>query len=210
MDICKQIQISIVNSDQLNTIKKLTFSKTQWKFFLVEKNEFFSNFGWEKLCNEQLTGMDSCFNLYLNIMSNIPHNWDYNLIWIETFTYIKLITGEYVRATNDWYNLPWFSNIAIYMDESEHNKYLTDEGYCYGRILLLAKIHLPFLSNPLALALIQWYDFANITQPYLYECPLLKGLQEFMFIPIESIQEVVHIIPRFNYENQYFVNRFIW
>ncbi|RIA82859.1 hypothetical protein C1645_834702 [Glomus cerebriforme] len=52
-------------------------------------------------------------------------------------------------------------NIAIYMNESEHNQYLTDEGYCY---------------EPLALALIQ--------------C-----LQEFIFIPIESIQEVVHIIP---------------
>jgi hypothetical protein len=73
----------------------------------------------------------------------------------------------------------------------------------------LVKIHLPFLSDPLALALIQWYDFVNADQPCLYKCPLLKRLQEFMFIPIESIQEVVHIIPRFNHNNQYLVNKFM-
>jgi hypothetical protein len=70
-------------------------------------------------------------------------------------------------------------------------------------------VHLPICQEPLNLALIQWYDFVNLKQPCLYECPLLKRLQEFLFIPIESIKEVVHIIPRFDKENQYFVNKFI-
>lgn len=43
-----------------------------------------------------------------------------------------------------------------------------------------------------------------------HECPLLKILQEFIFVPIESIQEVVHIILQFKCNNQYLVNKFMW
>jgi len=136
MNKCKQ---TFIKPQQYNIIKKLTFSKTQWKFHLTEKDKFFNNLEREKLREEQLVGIRkliSCLNWYLNIMENVPCNWDRNLIWIETYTYIKLITGEYVRATDDRYNLPWFSDIAIYMDESEHDQYLTDNGYCYGHVSL--------------------------------------------------------------------------
>jgi hypothetical protein len=137
MDICRQVQNSIVKSRQSATIKQLTFSKTQWKFYLMEKNKIFDNLGQEKLCEEQLVStreLLSCLNRYLDMMEDVPHNWDHDLIWIETFIYIKLITGEYVRATNDYHNSSWFSDIAIYMDESEHDRYLTDDGYCYGHV----------------------------------------------------------------------------
>ena len=65
------------------------------------------------------------------------------------------------------------------------------------------------LTNPpLNLALIQWYDFKSKKNPYLYGCPYLKLVELYNFVAIESIQGVVHIIPRFDKKNEYFVNKF--
>jgi hypothetical protein len=62
----------------------------------------------------------------------------------------------------------------------------------------------------LNLALIQWYDFKIQDNPYLYGCPRLKLTEIYNVIDIEAIQDIVHIIPRFNSNNDYLVNRFIF
>jgi hypothetical protein len=61
----------------------------------------------------------------------------------------------------------------------------------------------------LNLALIQWYDFKE-TNPYCYGCSRLKLINHFNFIDIEAIHDIVHIVPRFNSNNEYFVNKFIF
>jgi hypothetical protein len=61
----------------------------------------------------------------------------------------------------------------------------------------------------LNLALIQWYDFKE-TNPYCYGCPRLKLINHFNFIDIEAIHDIVHIVSRFNSNNEYFVNKFIF
>jgi len=61
----------------------------------------------------------------------------------------------------------------------------------------------------LNLALIQWYDFKE-TNPYCYGCPWLKLINHFNFIDIETIYDIVYIVPRFNSNNEYFVNKFIF
>ena len=63
---------------------------------------------------------------------------------------------------------------------------------------------------PLNLALVQWYDFKDQMNPYLYGCPHLKLVETFHFITIESIEGVVHIVPRFDKKNEYFVNKYIF
>ena len=60
------------------------------------------------------------------------------------------------------------------------------------------------------LALIRWYDFKSQSQPCLYGCSRLKLTNIYNFIDIEAIQDIVHIIPRFNLDNEYFVNKFIF
>jgi hypothetical protein len=62
----------------------------------------------------------------------------------------------------------------------------------------------------LNLALIQWYDFKHKSTPYLYGYPRLALKEIYNFINIETIRDVVHIIPRFNSTNEYFVNNFIF
>ena len=73
--------------------------------------------------------------------------------------------------------------------------------------LLLAKI---LIEPPLNLALIQWYDFKSQTRPYMYGCPHIKLKELYNFVVIEAIQDTVHIVPRFDKTNEYFVNKFIF
>ena len=48
-----------------------------------------------------------------------------------------------------------------------------------------------------------------ILNSFLYNCPLLK-LVLYNFITIETIDDVVHIIPRFEKNNEYFVNKYLF
>jgi hypothetical protein len=60
------------------------------------------------------------------------------------------------------------------------------------------------------LALIQWYDFKLQKAPYKYGCPHLKLVEIYNVVKIETIQDIIHIIPRFDKNNEYFVNNFIF
>ena len=44
---------------------------------------------------------------------------------------------------------------------------------------------------------------------YIYRFPQLELINSFNLINIEAIRDIVHIIPRFNLNNKYFVNKFI-
>jgi len=94
------------------------------------------------------------------------------------------------------------------MDSKESSDYQSDEGLCYGKILLMTKIEIEE-KPPLNLALVQWYDFKFEKNSYLYNCPLLKLVELYNLIPIETIDNIVHIIPRFDKDNEYFVNKYI-
>jgi hypothetical protein len=62
------------------------------------------------------------------------------------------------------------------------------------------------------LALIRWYDFRynSNNRRYKYNCPLLKLTDEYNFVPVELIVELVQIIQRAEYQNEYFVNIFMF
>ena len=66
------------------------------------------------------------------------------------------------------------------------------------------------LNDSLDLALIRWYDFKYQNHPYLHECPRLKLTEIYSFIDVKAIQDTIHIVPRFNADNEYFVNKFIF
>ena len=52
--------------------------------------------------------------------------------------------------------------------------------------------------------------FKSQSNPYLYECVRLKLVEIYNFVDIKAIQDIVHIISRFNSNNEYFVNKFIF
>ena len=65
-------------------------------------------------------------------------------------------------------------------------------------------------EEPMNLVLVQWYDFKSLVNPFLYECPLLKKTKIFHLIEIEAINDIIHIIPRFNKNNEFLVNKFLF
>ena len=59
------------------------------------------------------------------------------------------------------------------------------------------------------LALVQWYDFVEET-PFVYGCPLLELVELYNFIEIEAIEDTIHVVPRFDKDNEYFVIERDW
>ncbi|GES75413.1 hypothetical protein GLOIN_2v1783703 [Rhizophagus clarus] len=114
---------------------------------------------------------------------------------------------SYLDLLDGFTIIVWFSDIAISMDSEESNDYISDKGLCYGQALLLAEV---LTDPPLNLTLIQWYDFKSKRNPYLYGCPHLKLIELYNFVAIESIHGVVHIVPQFDKQNEYFVNKYIF
>ncbi|CAB5387255.1 unnamed protein product [Rhizophagus irregularis] len=94
---------------------------------------------------------------FLDEKSNISENDDINL---KIYASGILTNGEIVYATSRFYGRPKFSDIAIAMDDAD---YLTDNGICYGKILMLAEIILS--SSTLPIALIHWYDYYSKRYP---------------------------------------------
>jgi hypothetical protein len=75
---------------------------------------------------------------------------------------------------------------------------------------LVTEIRLPNKSSPLHLALVRWYDFKFQKTPFVYGCPLLKLTNTYSFIEIEAIEDIIHIVPRFDKNNEYFVNKYLF
>ncbi|KAF0413270.1 zn-finger domain-containing protein [Gigaspora margarita] len=137
-----------------------------------------------------------------------------NNLWINVFDFAYLDNDNKViiRAVSNYYNQAAFSDVCIEMDELEQNDYLTDNGMCYAKVLLIIWITLSKLDQKLELALVHWYDFAylsNIKNYYFYKCAVLKFVEHYNLIPITSIANTVHIIPKFNEPGIFFVNRYI-
>jgi hypothetical protein len=62
----------------------------------------------------------------------------------------------------------------------------------------------------LNLALVQWYDFKSQNIPFVYGCPWLKLVELYNFIEIEAIEDIVHVVSRFDKNNEYFVNKYLF
>ncbi|RHZ70570.1 hypothetical protein Glove_270g4 [Diversispora epigaea] len=139
-----------------------------------------------------------CLKVYLNILNIISAEG----CRIKIYSSVTLKNGAILRTKNDFHHRPWFSNIAVNMNEEELSEYLSDKGICYAQTLLITEIRLPNKS-PMHLALVQWYDFIEET-PFVYGCPLLRLVEVYNFIEIEVIEDTIHVVPRFDKNNEYF------
>ncbi|GET59471.1 hypothetical protein GLOIN_2v1807614 [Rhizophagus irregularis DAOM 181602=DAOM 197198] len=111
----------------------------------------------DSLCIEGIQNLIYCLDAFLDEKSNISENDDINL---KIYASGILTNGEIVYATSRFYGRPKFSDIAIAMDDAD---YLTDNGICYEKILMLAEIILS--SSTLPIALIHWYDYYSKRYP---------------------------------------------
>jgi hypothetical protein len=75
---------------------------------------------------------------------------------------------------------------------------------------MLCSITISSFNEAFCLALIQWYDYKNKNNLNLHNCPWIKLTSQYEFIPVGSAVESVHIVPRFEKNNEYLVNTFIF
>jgi hypothetical protein len=76
-------------------------------------------------------------------------------------------------------------------------------------VLLLFKFFRGSSKEPYELALVRWYDI-HATEPNLYGCPQLYYTEEYNAIPVGSINQEVHIVPRFNKNNRFLLNKYMF
>jgi len=70
-------------------------------------------------------------------------------------------------------------------------------------------------NESFSFVMVKWYDYCLPTRKEpepldIFGCPRVKMLKEYNIVPLESVVESVHVIPRFHKENQYLVNKYIF
>ena len=81
--------------------------------------------------NKMKTGFDKflhCLDLYMELLEYPTINDESRVTIYESVT---LENGAITRATNNYHNKAWFSNVAILMDFDESDNYISDHGVCY-------------------------------------------------------------------------------
>jgi hypothetical protein len=49
---------------------------------------------------------------------------------------VTLENGAIMRASNSYHNNPWFSNVSVRMNSDELFDYVSDQGICYGQVIV--------------------------------------------------------------------------
>ena len=62
-------------------------------------------------------------------------------------------------------------------------------------------------KDPINLILLRWYDKID---EKMYGCPRIWLTDQYTFVYLDSVDILIHIIPRNNCENKYFVNKYIF
>ncbi|RHZ88118.1 hypothetical protein Glove_26g229 [Diversispora epigaea] len=194
---------------ETKTPRALTYTA---KLFIIN----FSNI--TELCNQQKNnlninetmrkGFKEFQNCLYEYLSKLKKSFTKGNL-IKIFDSVTLKNGAILRATNKFHGRPWFSNIAIGMNNEELSKYQSDKGICYAQTLLITEVNVPN-ESPFHLVLVQWYDYRFDQNSDLYDCPLLKLVEWYNFIEIEAIEDIVHMVPRFDKTNEYFVNKYLF
>ncbi|CAG8844794.1 34070_t:CDS:2, partial [Gigaspora margarita] len=109
---------------------------------------------------------------------------------------------DILRIDNMEIFITWY-NSAISSKMSQYNTY---DGTCFAKVLMVCSVRTLALENSFELALVRWYDFKHLNRLYKYECPWITLTNIYSFIPVDSLIELVHIVPCFNSENEYFAN----
>ncbi|RHZ88108.1 hypothetical protein Glove_26g56 [Diversispora epigaea] len=142
----RQDIINMINKKQKKKkpTKLLNFSSKLFETKLTEAYIYFcKKINDPNINDNMIKGFDQFLECFDNFLENILEIKDIKECDI-------IIYGQ----KNKFHDKPWFSNVAISMDSNEPSDYQFDEGLCYGKILLMAKIEIKEKS-PLNLALVQ-------------------------------------------------------
>ena len=77
---------------------------------------------------------ENCLNVYLDQLFNVS---SVNNSIVTIYGSVTLENGAIMRATNSYHKRPWFSNVSVRMDFEELLDYSSDQGICYGQVIIL-------------------------------------------------------------------------
>ena len=124
-----------MNSAKIPRVCK--FSAKHFGFSLRNADAFFNeNKG--GVDNKLQTGFNkflNCLDSYLDLIDNSIRNI-VGETQINIYGSVTLENGAIMRATSSYHGRAWFSDIAISMDSEESNDYVSDQGLCYGQVII--------------------------------------------------------------------------
>ena len=74
---------------------------------------------------------------------------------------------------------------------------------------MLAEISFSFNHSVLPVVLVCWYDYCSKRHSLKYGCPHMKLVNHYDVILFNSIAGLVHMVERFDFKNEFFVNKFL-
>ena len=102
--------------------------------FIAEKNS-------DPNINDKMkTGFNKfldCLNIYLDQQLNIGIDENSK---VNIYGSVTLKNGAIMRATNRFHGKSWFSNMSVLMSSDELFDYNSDQGICYGQVIIKLNI----------------------------------------------------------------------
>ena len=119
------------------TPRAFKFSATFLNFKLRDANTVFGEKDLDPEIDDKMktgfTNFLECLNLYLDLQSGMA---SINESVVRLYKSVTLENGVIIRATNKYYDKPCFSNISVRMNSDELFDYASNEGICYGQVIV--------------------------------------------------------------------------
>ncbi|CAB5392091.1 unnamed protein product [Rhizophagus irregularis] len=158
--------------------------------------------------NQFMIALNRFFSLLEEFANN---NVNYETITIKWYSSAVISSSDSIQANSNWYKQAVFDNISINMHSEEVENYITHNGMCFRKVLMLCSVNISSSNyDTFDLALVQWYDYKDARELEKYGYPWLIQTSQYEFIPVESGVESVHIIQRFIKNDEFFVNIFMF
>ena len=77
-----------------------------------------------------------CLDLYLELLNNPT----IDEARIRIYGSVTLSNGAIVRATSNFHNREWFSEVAIFINSEESDDYISNQEVCYRQVIYMFKI----------------------------------------------------------------------
>ena len=123
-------------SKKFKTISPYKFTNLIWTFSLNNAQEFI---------NQQLKDYNSSSKIYFGLENFLNHltiyfnstNVNLGNYIVKIYSSIILENRAIIRATDNFYEKAWYSNIAVAMNSEELFEYISNQGICYGQVFFM-------------------------------------------------------------------------
>ena len=125
------------STSSTTTLHAFAFSTKLFEFDLTDALTFFEEKDLDPEINYKMkTGFSKFFdslNLYLDQIHGLT---SVTKSRVNLFGSVTLENGAIMRAINKYFNKPWFSDVSVRMNPDESFDYITDQGICYGQVIV--------------------------------------------------------------------------